>query len=217
MADRIITTYLDEHKYKALRKTLNNKGLNFEDEMRTLMETFYETTVPIREQKRIELIIAKELEDEMRFAYIRIRKGGNDTCFYTELQNSFYSAANAYRRYVSGEVGKNELYEYFGCRNEFKAEDFVKIGANIVTDEQIAAVIDFDLDNSLVSVCDSPDALWRSYDLEDMLTAVYTSEKNENASLDSKKSAFEIYLSNKELYPDDDEDMYEDTEPSMSM
>ena len=118
MADRIITTFLDEHKYKALRKTLNEKGLNFEDEMHTLMETFYETTVPIREQKRIELIIAKELEDEMRFAYIRIRKGGNDTCFYTELQNSFYSAANAYRRYVSGEADKNELYEYFGCRNE---------------------------------------------------------------------------------------------------
>ena len=28
---------------------------------------------------------------------------------------------------------------------------------------------------------------------------------------------FEIYLSNKELYPDDDEDMSEDSEPSMSM
>ena len=217
MADRIITTFLDEHKYKALRKTLNEKGLNFEDEMHTLMETFYETTVPIREQKRIELIIAKELEDEMRFAYIRIRKGGNDTCFYTELQNSFYSAANAYRRYVSGEADKNELYEYFGCRNEIDTDIFLKSGADIVTDEQIAAVIDFDLDNSLVSVCDSPDALWRSFDLEDMLMAVYTSEKNENATLDSKKSVFEIYLSNKELYPDDDEDMSEDGEPSMSM
>ena len=217
MADRIITTFLNIHKYKALRKTLNEKGLKFEDELRTLMETFYETTVPVSEQERIGLLIAKENEKEMRFAYIRIRKDGKDTCFYTELQNDFYSAANAYKRYVGAEDGKSELCEYFGCRNEIDADCFLKSGADIVTDESIAAVIDFDLDNNIVSVCDSPDALWHSFDLEDTLHAVCNSESKDGLSLNAKKELFELYLEHKEIYISDDEDMAQSSEPSMSM
>ena len=217
MADRIITTFLDEHKYNALRSELNKQGANFEDEMRTLMETFYETTVPVREQQRIELIIAKEIEEEMRVAYIRISKNSKDTCFYTELQNDFYSAANAYKRYVGAEDGKSELCEYFGCRNEIDADCFLKSGADIVTDESIAAVIDFDLDNNIVSVCDSPDALWHSFDLEDTLHAVCNSESKDGLSLNAKKELFELYLEHKEIYISDDEDMAQSSEPSMSM
>lgn len=64
MADKIISTYLDERKYKALKQALDNKGENLEDEMHTLVETFYETTVPLEEQERIEKQIEQDLIDE---------------------------------------------------------------------------------------------------------------------------------------------------------
>ena len=64
MADRMITTYLDERKYDALKRALNEKGEDFEDTMHDLVETCYETTVPMDEQERIEKQIEKDLFDE---------------------------------------------------------------------------------------------------------------------------------------------------------
>ena len=64
MADRIITTYLDERKYDALKRALNEKGEDFEDTMHDLVETCYETTVPVEEQDRIEKQIEEDLLDE---------------------------------------------------------------------------------------------------------------------------------------------------------
>ena len=37
MADRMITTYLDERKYDALKRALNEKGEDFEDTMHDLV------------------------------------------------------------------------------------------------------------------------------------------------------------------------------------
>ena len=64
MADRMITTYLDERKYDALKRALNEKGEDFEDTMHDLVETCYETTVPVEEQDRIEKLIEEDLLDE---------------------------------------------------------------------------------------------------------------------------------------------------------
>ncbi len=64
MADKIITTYLDERKYQTLKKALEEKGENIEDEMHTLVETFYETTVSLEEQERIEQQIEQDLIGE---------------------------------------------------------------------------------------------------------------------------------------------------------
>lgn len=64
MADRMITTYLDERKYDALKRALNEKGEDFEDTMHDLVETCYETTVPMDEQERIEKQIEEDLFDE---------------------------------------------------------------------------------------------------------------------------------------------------------
>ena len=64
MADRMITTYLEERKYDALKRALNEKGEDFEDTMHDLVETCYETTVPMDEQERIEKQIEEDLLDE---------------------------------------------------------------------------------------------------------------------------------------------------------
>ena len=64
MADRMITTYLDERKYDALKRALNEKGEDFEDTMHDLVETCYETTVPMDEQERIEKQIEEDFLDE---------------------------------------------------------------------------------------------------------------------------------------------------------
>ena len=64
MADRMITTYLEERKYDALKRALNEKGEDFEDTMHDLVETCYETTVPMEEQERIEKQIEEDLLDE---------------------------------------------------------------------------------------------------------------------------------------------------------
>ena len=64
MADRMITTYLDERKYDALKRALNEKGEDFEDTMHDLVETCYETTVPMDEQERIEKQIEEDLQED---------------------------------------------------------------------------------------------------------------------------------------------------------
>lgn len=53
-------------------------------------------------------------------------------------------------------------------------------------DPRITALVEFDFDHDTISVCESSDNAWWTYNLKDVSTAMYKAERKEGLSLDAR-------------------------------
>ena len=73
-------------------------------------------------------------------------------------------------------------------------------------DPRITALVEFDFDHDTVSVCESSDNAWLTYNLKDVSTAMYKAERKEGLSLDARHEIFATALEGKEITFDEGED-----------
>lgn len=68
-----------------------------------------------------------------------------------------------------------------------------------VNDNRISALIEFDLENETVSVCDSSDNSWRVYNLEDVADAVHKVKLKSDLNLKTDQEIFNEALVGREM------------------
>lgn len=66
-------------------------------------------------------------------------------------------------------------------------------------DFRITALMDFDLDNETVSVCDSSDNAWRSYTLHDLSVTAFKAYRGEYHPTEYRERIFNDALSGREI------------------
>ena len=217
MTDEELVIYFNEHRLAKLESYLLKHGSSVEHELQNLLDRFYEQTVPANERMEVEAQIelerereAAEREASRRFAVVHFHEGDDDFFFTSELRNSFYSIANLYRSTLKDEIGKYTLdsiaqSNFSGCQSINDVTFSVLCNA-MPNDPRITALVEFDFDHNTVSVCESSDNAWWTYNLKDVSAAMYKAERKEGLSLDARHEIFATALEGKEITFDEGED-----------
>ena len=217
MTDEEIVLYFNEYRLALLKQHLQKNGSSVEHELQNLLDSFYDQTVPEHDRVVTEAQIKSEREREAaareaarRFAVVHFHEGNDDYFFTSELRSDFYSIANLYRSALKDEVGNYTLdsiaqSNFIGC---WTVNDmaFSVLCSAMPNDPRITALVEFDFDHNTVSVCESSDNAWRTYNLKDVSTAMYKAERKEGLPLDARHEIFDAALEGKEITFDEDED-----------
>lgn len=174
-----ITLYLNEYRVKALSDALREKtGETVEDKLLEAFDALYQQYVPAEDiaqlEASIELKEAAEreaAEAARRFAVYHVRENDEDYHFTSDYFKTPMQAAYRYRLYDRGELSAKPetLAAAFIETNPIDLKEFKEACDDIRSDKRITALIEFDLDEGRVSICDSGDNEWQTYSLHDFL------------------------------------------------
>ena len=183
MPDMDITIFLDELRVRALADALGNQTAEtVEDKLTEAFDMLYQEYVPDEQRAAIEARIEREnaaeqerLEAKRCFAVFHIRENGEDYHFTSDHFRTPMQAAYRYRLYDRGELSANPetLAAAFIETNPISLKEFNEACTDINSDKRITALIEFDLDEGNVSICDSSDNAWWTYTLHDFSVAAY--------------------------------------------
>ena len=209
MNDIDITLYLNEYRVRVLADALGNQTAEtVEDKLTEAFDTLYQEYVPDEQRASIEARIEREdaaeqarLEAARRFAVYHIRENGEDRHFTSDYFLSPMQAAYRYRLYERGELSADPktFTDAFIETNPVSLEYFVKVCADIHSDNRVTALLEFDLDEGRVSVCDSTDNEWQTYSLHDFSVAAYKAFRSDYRSEECRREIFNSSLTGKEM------------------
>lgn len=221
MNDIDITLYLNEYRVKVLADALGEQTANtVEDELQEAFDALYLEYVPGEKRADIEAQIEQEelaeqarKESERRFAVYHIRENGEDYHFTSEHFRSPMQAAYRYRLYAREELSAKPqtLADAFIETDPLPIEKFAEFCEDMNSDPRVTALIEFDLDNDAVSICDSSDNAWWTYSLHDFSVAAFKAYRLDYYADDCRREIFNNSLAGKEI------DMDEDEAPTMQM
>lgn len=217
-----VSLYFNELRLKALQNELAYDGFTVEDKLNEAFNWLYEQLVPVEQQTAIEAQIKEtekaeraEREAKRRFAVYHVSENGSDVYFTSDHFLGFLSAAYRYRLYERGELSANPqcFADAFMESDAITAAEYEMLCDRMPNDFRITMLIDFDLDNETVSVCDSGDNAWRSYRLHDLSVAAFKAYRKDCASSDERERIFRSALSGKKI--DIEGELLSETEPPM--
>jgi hypothetical protein len=209
MPDMDITLFLNELRVRALADALGNQTANtVEDKLSEAFDMLYQEYVPDEQRAAIEARIEREntaeqarLEAKRRFAVFHIRENGEDYHFTSDHFRTPMQAAYRYRLYDRGELSANPetLAAAFIETNPISLKEFNEACTDINSDKRITALIEFDLDEDNVSICDSSDNAWWTYTLHDFSVAAYKAFRSDYRDEECRREVFNNSLAGKEI------------------
>ena len=204
-----ITLYLNEYRVRALADALGSQTAEtVEDKLTEAFDTLYQKYVPDEQRASIEARIEREdaaeqarLEAARRFAVYHIRENDDDCHFTSDYFLSPMQAAYRYRLYARGELSADPktFTDAFIETNPVSLEYFVKVCADIHSDNRVTALLEFDLDEGWVSVYDGKDNEWQTYSLHDFSVAAYKAFRSDYRSEECRREIFNNSLAGKEM------------------
>lgn len=209
MNDIDITLYLNEYRVQALADALGSQTAEtVEDKLAEAFDTLYQEYVPDEQRASIEARIEREdtaeqarQEAARRFTVYHIRENGDDCHFTSDIFRSPMQAAYRYRLYERGVLSADPktFADAFIETNPVNLEYFGKVCADIHADDRVTALLEFDLDEGRVSVCDGMDNEWQTYSLRDFSVAAYKALRSDYRSEEGRREIFNNTLVGKEL------------------
>ena len=220
-----ITLYLNADRVRALAEALGEQTAEtVEDKLAEAFDTLYQEYVPDEQRASIEARIEREdaaeqarLEASRRFAVYHIRENGEDRHFTSDYCLSPMQAAYRYRLYECGELSAapETFVDAFIETKPISLEYFGKVCADIHSDNRVTALLEFDLDESRVSVCNGTDNEWQTYSLHDFSVAAYKAFRSDYRSEECRREIFNSSLAGKEVDLSETDDEAE--APTMQM
>ena len=224
MNDIDITLFLNEYRVKALEEALGKQAAEtIEDKLSEAFDVLYQEYVDDEQRASIEAKIECEeaaeqarIEAKRRFAIYHVRENGEDYHFTSDHFRSPMQAAYRYRLYDRNELSANPqtLTAAFIETNPISLKKFNDACTDINSDKRITALVEFDLDEGRVSVCDNSDNEWQTFTLHDFSVAAYKAYRSDYRSEDCRREIFNSSLAGKEIdldkteneAPDEDQD-----------
>lgn len=173
MNDIDITLFLNEYRVKALEEALGKRTAEtIEDKLSEEFDVLYQEYVDDEQRASIEAKIECEeaaeqarIEAKRRFAIYHVRENGEDYHFTSDHFRSPMQAAYRYRLYDRNELSANPqtLTAAFIETNPISLKKFNDACTDINSDKRITALVEFDLDEGRVSVCDNSDNEWQTF------------------------------------------------------
>ena len=209
MNDIDITLFLNEYRVKALEEALGKRTAEtIEDKLSEAFDVLYQEYVDDEQRASIEAKIECEeaaeqarIEAKRRFAVYHVRENGEDYHFTSDHFRSPMQAAYRYRLYDRNELSANPqtLTAAFIETNPISLKKFNDACTDINSDKRITALIEFDLDEGNVSICDSSDNAWWTYSLHDFSVAAYKAFRSDYREEECRREIFNNSLAGKEI------------------
>ena len=209
MSDMDITLFLNELRVQALADALGSQTAEtVEDKLAEAFDTLYQEYVADEQRASIEATIESEYAAEQakteaarRFAVYHIRENGDDRHFTSDYFHTPMQAAYRYRLYDRGELSANPetLAVAFIETNPISLKEFNEACTDINSDKRITALIEFDLDECNVSICDSSDNACQTYSLHDFSVAAYKAFRSDYRDEERRREIFNNSLACKEI------------------
>lgn len=202
-----ITLYINEYRLRALSDALGNKTADTVEEK--LMEAFdmlCQEYVPDDVRAGIESQIEREDEIERaryeakrKFAVYHIHENGEDYHFTNDYFRTPMQAAYRYRLYERGELSDDHdsFSDAFAESKPISLEKFDEVDIN--SDKRVTALMEFNMDDGTVSICDSSDNAWWTYSLRDFSVAAYKAYRAEGRSEENRREIFFNAMEGKEI------------------
>lgn len=205
MAD--IKLEYNNHRFAVLKKILSEQDKTLDAELSSALDTLYEKYVPEKLKAEIESLIAREnaelRQTENCFAVYHLHDDFDDYHFTDEFNNSFYDAACRYCEMLEygykSKTVDTVAHEYFPDNQQINVSVFSVLCNTMPNDNRISALIEFDLEDETVSVCDSSDNAWKAYHLEDIADAVHKVKLKSELILETDREIFNNALAGKEI------------------
>lgn len=228
MPDMDITLFLNELRVRALADALGNQTAEtVEDKLTEAFDMLYQEYVPDEQRAAIEARIEREnaaeqarLEAKRLFAVFHIRENGEDYHFTSDHFRTPMQVAYRYRLYDRGELSENPetLAAAFIETNPISLKQFNEACTDINSDKRITTLIEFDLDEGNVSICDSSDNAWWTYTLHDFSVAAYKAFRSDCRDEECHREIFNNSLAGKEIDLSDETTNEDESEaPTMQM
>lgn len=222
MAYKTIGIEYNEHRFAALEKALQAQGKNITEVLLQELDLMYEEYVSDEIRYEVESLISREESErhqsENCFAVYHLHDDFDDYHFTDEFNNTFYDAACRYCEMLEdGYKSKTTdtiAQEYFSDHQTINIPLFSVLCDTMPNNNKISALIEFDLENETVSVCDSSDNAWRVYGLEDITEAMRKVGAKSNSDFRTDREIFSEALEGKELTLKDES---QTDEPTMQM
>ena len=209
MNDVDITLYLNKYRVKALEEALGKRTAEtIEDKLSEAFDVLYQGYVDDEQRASIEAKIECEeaaeqarIEAKRRFAVYHVREDGEDYHFTSDYFRSPMQAAYRYRLYDRNELSANPqtLTAAFIETNPISLKKFNDACTDINSDKRITALVEFDLDEGNVSICDSSDNAWWTYTLHDFSVAAYKAFRSDYRDEECRREIFNNSLAGKEI------------------
>lgn len=225
-----VTLFFNEYRLKALADALGKVTADtVEDKLTEAFDMLYQEYVPDEQRAEIEAQITEEevteqdrMEAARRFAVYHIREKGEDYHFTSDYVQTAMQAAYRYRLYVRKELSDryNTFADAFVETQPISLEKFGDVCMDMNSDKRVTALMEFDLDNGCVSICDSSDNAWWCYSLHDFSVAAFKAFRSEYRAMDCRREIFNNSLAGKEIFPPsetEDEVPTEDETPTMQI
>lgn len=203
-----VALYFDEQRISALREALAESGSTVEAELNNHFRFLYEQLVPTEQQFAIEAQIAQEREMQRiaaearkRFAVYHVHEHGADSYFTSQYFKSFSSAGYRYRLYARNELDSmpKSFADAFMGSEKITEEQFNLMQSAISDDPRILAVMDFNLDEGVVSAKKPGQEESRSYSLHDVSVAAYKAFRGDYYSSAKRAEIFAEALGGREI------------------
>lgn len=211
MGSEQIVLWLDEPKYEAIQRILNERGTDLETVMQARLAAYYLETVPVQERIQINqameaarLAEAAEQEARRQFNVYRVREGGETTCFESELCINEVRAAARLRAFIrqewSGAAGVAALYADLAQQKRVISEEQFADRANAfwAGTQNVHGVFAIDMDAGTFTFLDRERG-WRRYAVKDVSTAAYHAFRMDGRSENWARQIFDEKLLGKEL------------------
>lgn len=233
MNDIDITLFLNEYRVKALEEALGNRTAEtIEDKLSEAFDVLYQEYVDDEQRASIEAKIECEeaaeqarIEAKRRFAVYHVRENGED--YHLQVIISVHQCrqpiVTGFMIGTSLSANPQTLTAAFIETNPISLKKFNDACTDINSDKRITALVEFDLDEGRVSVCDNSDNEWQTFTLHDFSVAAYKAYRSDYRSEDCRREIFNSSLAGKEIdsvkteNEVSDEDDSEDENVTMSM
>lgn len=210
-----VTLAFEHRRLQALQSALEEStGESVSMRLLGAFDELYQQYVPEEQRAAIEAEITKdeiiekaEVEAKRRFAVFHIREGGEDAIFRSDIFKSPMLAASRCRLFLRGELNDQPetFAEAFVDAEEITPQEYARVCENINCDQRITAIMEFNLDEGTVGICDSSDNAWNTYKLHDISVAAYKAYRSDSKLSDARREIFNQSLAGKEIVFDEDE------------
>lgn len=228
MGDVDVTIYYNEDRLNAMERILHEQGTNLTTAITEQMDALYVQLVPEQERSEIDAKIAQEHAQRMeeqeaarRFAVVHLHDDQEDYHFITELHTSFLQSARLYRLVTKDLTGPNtplQRMKIAHMQNQAIApEVFAQYCEDMPNDHRITALVEYDFESGMVSVCESSDNHWLTYKLKDVSTAVFRADRKSDMRIPEREHVFQEALYGKEIEFEDQDLSENPGGPAMTM
>lgn len=228
MADIDITIFYNQERLDAMRRILATQDTDLETAIYGQMDALYESVVPAQERvvldEKIERENAQRLaeyEASRRFAVVHLHDEQEDYHLISEMHTSFFQSARIFREATRDSrdhsVWLGRMKAGFRSHDTIAPEVFAQYCEDMPNDNRITALIEYDLENGMVSACESSDNHWLTYKLKDVATAAFHAERKLSIPNDTRREIFEAKLMGKEIEFDEPNLSEDSAGPAMTM